>query len=153
MTRMTSQEARERIEQADRWEALCMGCSVPGVGKDNPRYYAARAMGAMHFEWRAMALRPMPVPTTEDLKRWAPLEAYARQMCDVHARGIDRARWELVRECVSDTPQEELEQRMRHYVIQLTPGEDIEARAARELRAFTQAVILAHEEAQSWRQI
>ena len=149
MTRMTSEEARERIAQADRWEALCLSCSVPGIGQDHPRFYAARALGAMHFEWRAMVLRDMPMPTQEDLQRWAPLADYAREMRDVRARGVDRARWDLIRQCVSDTPQGDLERRLREYVSELTPGEDIDARAARELRAFTQAVILAHEEAQS----
>ena len=149
MTGMTTEEAREMIAQADRWEALCMSCSVPGVGKDHPRYYAARALGAMHFEWRAMALRDMPMPTQEDLQRWSPLTEYAREMRDVHARGVDRARWHLTLECVSDTPQEDLERRLRHYVSELTPGEDIDARAARELRAFCDAVVLAHQEAQS----
>lgn len=148
MTRMTSQEARERIEQTDRWEACCMSCSVPGIGNDHPRFYAARALGALHHEWRAMVLRDMPAATTEELQRWAPLADYAREMRDVHARGVDRARWHLVRECVSDTPQQDLERRLRHCVTELTPGEDVDVRAARDASAYCDAVVLAHEEAQ-----
>lgn len=143
---MTSQEAREKIAQTDRWEALCLSCSVPGIGQEHPRYYAARALGAWHHEWRLMCLKPMPAPTQEDLERWAPLVAYAREMRDVHARGIDRARWELVRELLDNTAQDDLERRLRHLVRELTPGEDIDARAARDARAYTQAVVLAHEE-------
>lgn len=143
---MTSQEARERIAQRDRWEDLCFSCSVPGIGQDHTRYYAARALGAWHHEWRLMSLKPMPAPTAEDLQRWAPLADYAREMRDVHARGIERAHWDLIRQCLSDTPQEDLERRLLHYVQQLTYGEDVATRAARDASAYCDAVVLAHEE-------
>lgn len=146
MTRMTTEEARERIAQRDAWEALCLRCSIPGIGNDHSRYYAARSLGAWHHEWRLMAMRSMPAPTAEDLKRWSALADYAREMRDVHARGIERAHWDLVRQCVTDTPQQDLERRLLHYVQQLTYGEDVATRAARDASAYTQAVIMAHEE-------
>ena len=148
MTRMTSDEARERIAQRDRWEEICLSCSVPGVGQDHPRYYAARSLGALHHEWRAMVLKPMPAATAHDMERWAPLADYAREMRDA-CQGLDRARWEIVLACLDMTPQTTLESCLRSIARALTPGEDIDARADQDARAYCDAVVLDHQEAQS----
>jgi hypothetical protein len=136
--RMTSEEARRRVQQDREWDEVWLRCCAPGIGKDHVRMAAAHAIGARLFAWESSALKSMPQPTAEQVDRWAPMRAFAEAQAGES--------WALAALCLSDIPQSELESRLRSYTQAQHPGQDIEQVARERSEAFCQAVILAHQE-------